>query len=296
MTPVALLMLLATTVIWGWTFVLVKEGMSHVGPLTFLAARFILAFALLALLFNRSIRRITLRTLTYGTAIGVVLFLGYFFQTWGLVYTTATKSGLITGLSVIIVPILSYAMFRDRVGLPAWGGILLAILGLLLLVFGKGALTAVNVGDLLTLLCAIGFALHILFIDRFVRSVDYRQLLVAQVGAVALLSLIGAACVETLPVAYPSDLLRSVVVTGLAATALALYVLNRFQAYSTATYTAIILTMEPVFAGLFGFLLLGETLASTQILGAVLILLGTALPLTERFRKRQRETRASSDP
>jgi drug/metabolite transporter (DMT)-like permease len=292
MRRLAPLTLLLVTAIWGWTFVLVKEGMTLAGPFTFLAGRFTLALCLLSLLFWRSIRQIQTKALTYGFLIGIALFCGYLFQTWGLVYTTATKSGLITGLAVVIVPILSSLLFKERLGKMIWGGVLLALLGLALLVLGKGRLTAINFGDFLTLVCAVGFAVHLLFIDRFVRSVDYRQLLVVQVGTVALLSIVGAALFEALPEAYPPALLQGVLITGLAATALALYVLNRFQIHSTAAYTAIILAMEPVFAGLFGFLLLGESLSEVQILGSILIVTGTILPqITKEFSRRHASSR-----
>ena len=288
MRRLAPLTLLLVTAIWGWTFVLVKEGMTLTGPFTFLAGRFTLAFCLLSVLFRHSIRQIRVKALVYGSLIGIALFCGYLFQTWGLVYTTAAKSGLITGLAVVIVPVLSFILFKERLGKVIWGGIFLALLGLVLLILGKGRLTAINFGDLLTLVCTVGFAIHLLFIDRFVRSVDYRHLLVVQVGTVTLLSIVGTVLFETLPEAYPFALLQSVLITGLAATALALYVLNRFQIHSTAAYTAIILTMEPVFAGLFGFLLLGESLSKEQILGGVLIVAGMILPQVKRefFRHR----------
>jgi drug/metabolite transporter (DMT)-like permease len=295
MTRLAPLALLAITAIWGWTFVLVKEGMSLVGPFTFLAARFILAFLLLCLLFYPSLRRMSRKSRCSGILIGVALFSGYLFQTWGLVYTSATKSGLITGLTVIMVPIASSLTRKERIHVTVWLGVILALTGLVLLVLGKGDLITINIGDLLTLFCAVGFALHIILVDRSVRSVDYRQLLVVQVGTVALLSLIGAVLLEKLPCAYPPSLIRGILITGLAATALALYVLNRFQAYSTASYTAVILTMEPVFAGLFGFLLLNESLRTPQILGGVLILSGIALPQIAKWKAGRCKAQAQSD-
>jgi len=274
-TPFALL---SITVIWGWTFVLVKEGMTVVGPFTFLAFRFVLAFLSLILLLFRSLRGIDRRALFCGGMVGGALFLGYFFQTWGLATTTATKSGLITGLSVVIVPVLAAALLKERVRTSLWLGALSATGGLVLLVLGKGTLTAFNVGDLLTLFCALFFAGHILLVDRFIRVVDYRHLLLVQVGTVAVLSLIGALFVEEPTLVYSPKLIEGVLVTGLLATALALYILNRFQAHSTASYTAIILTMEPIFAGLFGFLLLGETLSILQLMGGGMILVGMGIP------------------
>ncbi len=276
LAPLALLLI---TVIWGWTFVLVKEGMSEVGPLTFLAGRFLIAFVLLIPLFWGAVRRIDRRTLGAGAVIGVALFSGYLFQTWGLVYTTATKSGLITGLSVVIVPLLAAALNRERVGKLAWTGAGLAATGLGLLVLGRGRLSPMNIGDLLTLVCAVSYATHIVLVDRYVRRVDYRGLLVVQVGMVALISTVGAAILEPIPTHISGSLAEGVLITGVLATALALYVLNRFQSYSTAAYTAIILTMEPVFAALFGYLLLRETLVPIQIVGAVVIVIATIIPL-----------------
>ena len=270
--------LLSITVIWGWTFVLVKQGMTEVGPLSFLAARFGIAFLVLSILLHRTFREIDRLSLTRGAVVGIALFLGYLFQTWGLVYTTATKSGLLTGLSVVIVPIISSLALRKRIRASAWLGALLAAGGLFLLVVGRGQIGALNKGDVLSLACAVSFATHIILVDRFVRHTDYRQLLLVQVRVVGLLSLIGTLSIERTVPAISGMLVEAILVTGILATALALYVLNRFQSSSSASYTAIILTMEPVFAGLFGFLLLGETLGLWQWVGSGMILAGIAFP------------------
>jgi len=256
----------------------VKQGMTEVGPLSFLAARFGVAFLVLAIMLHGTLRRIDRRSLMRGSVVGIALFLGYLFQTWGLVYTTATKSGLLTGLSVVIVPIAASMLLRKRVQLTVWLGTLFAAGGLFLLVAGKGQLGAMNKGDALTLACAVSFALHIVLVDRFVRRSDYRQLLLVQVGVVGLLSLIGALTMEPSVPALSGSLIEGILVTGVLATAVALYVLNRFQASSTASYTAIILTMEPAFAALFGALLLGETMGPSQWMGGAMILMGMAIP------------------
>jgi len=274
----SVLSLLLITVIWGWTFVLIKQGMSQVGPFTFLAVRFAIALAVLVLLFMKHLKRISIRSVLSGTMVGVALFLGYLFQTWGLVYTTATKSGLLTGLSVVIVPIASSLLFGKRVRLLVWFGALLAAAGLILLVAGNGQFGALNKGDLLTLLCAVSFALHIILVDRYVRTTDYRQLLLVQVAAVALFSIIGAGAVERFAFVLSFSVVEGVLIAGVLATALAYYVLNRFQSASTASYTAIILTMEPVFAGIFGFVLLGEKLGAWQLVGSIMILIGMIIP------------------
>ncbi len=270
--------LLSITVIWGWTFVLIKQGMSQVGPFTFLAIRFFIALAVLAILLRRHLRPLSLRSLRAGLIVGTALFSGYLFQTWGLVYTTATKSGLLTGLSVVIVPLAASLLFGKRVKPLVWFGALLAAGGLFLLVAGNEGSATLNRGDLLTLICAVSFAFHIILIDRFVRTTDYRQLLLVQVAVVTLFSFIGAATIERFSLTFSGAVIEGILITGVFATAVAYYVLNRFQSSSTASYTAIILTMEPVFAGLFGFLLLGEKLGRWQLIGSIMILLGMIIP------------------
>ncbi|MCI2426766.1 DMT family transporter [Candidatus Acetothermia bacterium] len=276
----AALALLSITVIWGWTFVVVREALAFVGPLTFIAGRFVLASFILVLLFYRVIPKINRRTLLRGILIGLSLFGGYLFQTWGLVYTTATKSGLITGLYVIIVPLIAFFFLHERIRRIVWLGVGVALLGLILLLLGAGGVEspALNIGDLLTLICALCFALHIILIDRFIKDDDYRGILLVQVAVVMALGLLGAGTIEVLPTYFPAQLIEALLITGLLATALAFYVLNRFQAYSTSTYTAIILTMEPVFAVLFGFLLLNEMLSVVQGIGGLFILFGMIIP------------------
>ncbi|MCR4403765.1 MAG: DMT family transporter [Candidatus Acetothermia bacterium] len=274
------LALLSVTVIWGWTFVLVKEGASELGPLSFLALRFALAFLALLILFWHRLRRAQLgvREFLQGLAIGLALFGGYLFQTWGLLYTTATKSGFITGLSVVLVPLLAALAFKDRVPSSGWLGAGLSALGLGLILLGQGGMgRGLNLGDLLTLLCALCFALQIILIGRLVTRENYPALLVIQIGLVFLLSLAGALSLERPTLAISPQGWQAVLITSFLATALAFFIQNRFQPLSTPTRAAIIFSAEPVFAGLFGYLLLGERLAGLQLLGAGAILSGIAL-------------------
>jgi len=269
----AQLVLLGVALIWGWTFVLVKEGLSAIGPFAFLFYRFSLAFALLVVLFGPRLGRVEPRLWLKGALIGVALFSGYGFQTWGLLYTTATNSAFITGLSVVGVPVLGAALFRERVGRAAWLSAGLSAVGLGLIVFGAAPRAfALNAGDFLTALCALSFALHILLISRFTRPENYVPILVAQVGVVALLSGVGMAVWEGIVWPRSGPVWEAIAITGALATAFAFWAQNRFQPYSTAVRTALIFASEPVFAALFGHLLLGERLVGGQWLGAALIL------------------------
>lgn len=274
--------LLGVAVIWGWTFVLVKESLYEIGTFSFLFYRFGLALLLLLLLFGHRLKKLESGIWMKGTLIGVALFCGYWFQTWGLVYTTATNSAFITGLSVVLVPLLGAAFFKVPVAKNGWWGALLSLLGLGLIVFGTGGGKVVlKAGDFLTVLGAISFALHILLIGYFTRPENYLPILVTQIGVVAMLSGLGMCIREG--ISWPSSpvVWKGIVITGLFATALAFWAQNRFQPDSSPVRAAIIFSGEPVFAGLFGYLLLGEQLAGLQWSGALLILaaiLVTQLP------------------
>lgn len=274
--------LLLTAAIWGWTFVLVKESVQEVTPFLFLFARFTLATVVLVLIFRKSlIESWNWKMLRRGSLLGAALAAGYLFQTWGLEYTTATKSGFITGLSVVLVPLMG-VFFKERIGLGAWIGTLLSFVGLSLILIGQGfslneLASPLNAGDLLTLFCALSFAAHILLVGHFVDANSYRTLLVIQIAAAAVLSLGGALAFENLHFNFSPTVWNAIAITGLFATALAFWAQNKFQPLSTPTRTAIIFSTEPIFAGLFGFSLLGERLSIEQLLGAGLILFGIVL-------------------
>lgn len=296
MKSVAAVALIAIAALWGWTFVIVKEIVADTPPLTFLALRFALAVVLLALISRRRLRGMTREELVAGAWIGVALFLGYALQTWGLQFTGAAKSGLITGLYVVLVPVLGGLAWRRKERPRLWIGVGLAMFGMVLLAWGGGGLDGqVNLGDLLTLGCALSFAVHILLVDHYVRRMDYLRLLFVQIAAVAALSLVGAVAFERAPIDLSSQLVRGVAITGVAATAVALYVMNRFQALSTATFTAIVLATEPMFAALFGVVLLGERLAAAQWVGGVLIVLGILIPQIRRLQEEDHRDPADGD-
>ena len=272
------LLLLGVAAIWGWTFVLVKEGVSEVGPFTFLFYRFGIAFVLLTLLFRRDLRAVPPSVWRQGALIGLALFGGYWFQTWGLVHTAATKSAFITGLSVVLVPLLGATLLRERISGAAWLGAGVSAMGLGLIVFGtRVGVATVNVGDGLTFLCAISFATQILLVSHYTRPSNYLPILVAQIGVVAALSGVGWLTVESAAWTSSWTAWKGILLTAVLATALAYWLQNRFQPYSTAARAAIIYTGEPVFAGVFGVVLLGERLTTGQWLGAGLILAAMVL-------------------
>jgi len=274
------LLLVAVTAVWGWTFVVVQDAISVYGVIPFLAVRFVLAGAALAPIYATKLTR---RSLIVGGGIGVVLAAGYLFQTTGLLFTTPTNSGLITGLFVVFAPLADRLLFGANVSRQVMLAVALSLLGMVLLAGGgpEGA----NWGDLLTLLCAAALGLHIALLSRYAASYHAGALTLAQILSIALLFLIAWPFFATVSLP-PSEVWVALLVTGLLASAGAFLVQTTVQQHIPAARTAIILTMEPVFAALFGYWLAGDRLVAVQILGALMILsalvIGEVLPVLRR--------------
>jgi drug/metabolite transporter (DMT)-like permease len=207
-----------------------------------------------------------------GVLVGLALFAGYAFQTFGLRYTTPAKAGFITGMSVVLVP-LGQAIFLHR--MPRRNsiiGVALAAAGLSLLTLQANL--SVNSGDLLVLACAVAFAAHILLVGRYAPDWPPLRLALVQIVTVAVLSSAAALLLEH-PIGWPpGNVWFAAAFTGLLATALAFFVQSRAQQATSPTHTALIFAAEPVFAGLFSFLLIGEVLGPRQFLGSALIVAG----------------------
>jgi len=264
-------LLLLVTALWGWTFTVVKEAVAVYGVVAFLALRFAIGSAVLGAF---SLRKITKRSLAAGGGIGIVLAASYLFQTFGLRHTTATNCGLITGLFVILGPLANRVLFGVRTGRLFSVAIVMSILGLLLLTGAEPNL--INVGNLLTLGAAAGFGLHIALLDRYAKAHAAVPLTLAQTSAAALVFLAAWPCAE--PLAWPpAEVWLALGITGVLATAAALLIQTFVQQRLSAVRTAVILTTEPLFAALFGYLLAGDRLSAIQISGAVLMLAAVAV-------------------
>lgn len=266
------LSLLLVTAIWGTTFVIVKDAVRTIDPYTFIAMRFVLAFVVLGVVFWRRMLRLSRRTVLAGMLIGVFLFAGFALQTLGLQLIAASKAGFITGLSVVMVPFLSWAMVGQPPSRGAALGVALATAGLALLSLRED--WSIEYGDLLVLGCAVAFALHIVLVGRYAPQNDAMSLATVQVGFVALASSVTALLVDGLPAAVSGDGLAAAVFTGVVATALVFAIQNKAQVFTTPTHTALIFVMEPVFAALFACVWGGESLTQRAIIGCLLILAG----------------------
>ncbi len=296
------LLLIAVVFIWGATFVLIKDALRDVSPLLFNFIRMTLAFCCLAGVYRAHWKHITRRALASGAAVGFCLTMGYQFQTAGLRLTTPSKSAFITGLVVVLVPLLSGIPLLRPGGahIPRWNaylGALVAFAGIVLLTTPAGAgfdFTSVNRGDLLTLGCALGFALHVLALAHTLPRVPYTQLALLQIGFCALFMAISGPLLERPYIHWTPRVVIALLIAALLATAAAFTVQSWAQQFLPATHTALILSLEPVFAWLTSFVILGERLSMRGSVGALLILAGIAF--TEFLPNRMQPTAHETVP
>lgn len=266
------LSLLLVTLVWGSTFVIVKWAIEDLPPFPFLAIRFALAFVSLIpfLWFQRNY--INLGTLLRGAATGVFLFSGYAWQTVGLQYTTASNAGFITGLSVVFVPALVTITTRRVPNRSLILGILCALAGLAFLSLGDRL--TFNSGDLMILICALSFALHIFLVGRYAPQTNATVLASIQIFTVSILSGLFSLFIPQPSMHFSSTAWIALLVTAVPATSLAFFVQTKMQQFTTSTHTALIFSMEPVFSAIAAFFLAGELLTSKGFLGAGLVLSG----------------------
>ncbi|HSM75453.1 MAG TPA: DMT family transporter [Desulfobacterales bacterium] len=285
----ALLMLTAT--IWGFAFVAQRVGMDYVGPFTFNGVRFALgslSLIPLVLLKRRHpsapaalVPPAGRKTILWGGALaGVALFMGASLQQVGLVYTTAGNAGFITGLYVVIVPLLGL-FWKQRPDLGTWGGAVLAAAGLYLL--SVTAAFRIAYGDLLVLVGAFFWALHVLIIGWLSPRIESVLLACFQFAVCSALSLITAAALETTTPAALMAAALPILYGGLLSVGVAYTLQVVAQRDARPAHAAIILSLESVFAALGGWLLLGEVLSGRALLGCSLMLAGMLLSQLHAF-------------
>ncbi len=261
---------------WGATFVLVKAALHDVSTLLFLTIRFLLAAVVLALIFRRSWIPRRKADLLAGVTIGFVLFSGYVLQTFGLQYTTAAKAGFLTGMYIPLVPIFAAIVYRRLPQRVEIVGVIVAGAGLILLTLPQGSFS-ISFGDLLVLACAVPYAIHILLLGHFAKRVNYTTLSVSQIAAAGLFGATAFWWAETPRIHWSGPVITALLVTSLLATAAAFSIQTWAQQYTTPTRTALIFSLEPVFAWVAAYLLVGEVLSLRAAIGAVLIFSGIVL-------------------
>jgi len=284
----AYLLMLFTVAVWGTTFVLVKDALADATPLAFNLVRMTLAFAILAVAYRRHWREVNRHQLMGGAVAGFFLAAGYQFQTAGLARTTPSKSAFITGMVVVLVPLFSALPFVRPPGArpPRWNaytGALLAFGGILLLTLPANSVgllpdfASINVGDLLTFGCAIGFAFHCISLGHASPRMRFQPLALLQIGFCAGFMALSMPLLEHPHLHFTPRLCVALAVTAVLGTATAFSIQSWAQSVLPATHIALLTTLEPVFAWITSFVVMGERLGLRPASGAILILAGIAL-------------------
>jgi drug/metabolite transporter (DMT)-like permease len=282
------LALLGVTAAWGAAFPVVKcalercpniEGGLGLGsvreptePFLFLSLRFLVAGLLVAAASVRVLRGLNRRQILIGCVLGLALCAGYVFQTFGLERTTASNAGFLTGLYVVLTPLLG-AMFLRKP--PTWTtgvGALLAFGGLLLIAAPSGV--RIGLGDGLVVVCALCFAIHFLLLGRYAGSAPLAALVTLQLGVTAVVTGVLSLAAERAPIPSESGIWVAIVGTAVLATVVAFFVQTGAQRFIPPSRTAVILTMESPMAALFGYLMLDERLTARGWAGGTLIVAG----------------------
>lgn len=292
----AYLLMVFVVAVWGSTFVVIKGALDDATPAAFNLVRMTLAFTLLAVAYHRAWRSISRKQIAAGALVGLCLAAGYQFQTTGLARTTPSKSAFITGLVVVLVPLLSTipGLRPPDARKPrwnAWTGAVLAFTGILLLTAqpavennSAGALVSllpdmhtINFGDVLTFGCSIAFALHCIALSHTSPKIGFQPLALLQVGFCAVFMALSLPLIEKPELHWTPRLITALVVAAALATAAAFSIQSWAQSILPSTHIALLLTLEPVFAWITSFVFMGERMGMRPATGALMILAGIAL-------------------
>jgi len=266
------LALLLVTIFWGAGFPATKIALQTMTPYYHIGIRFVIASLLLSVLFYKKLKNLNKDLIKPALILSSLLFATYAFQTVGIQYTTASKSGFFSGLAVLIVPVFSIIYLKTRLELKTIISVLTATLGLFLL-SNANSDSGFNIGDFLTILCSICYAWQLIFTGTYVQKHDATLLAIVQLFFVSILGMIFAVILEPFPKDISLPSFWSLMFSAVFCTAFAFWMQTTAQKYTAASHIALIFTMEPVFGALTSFLLLGEVLGIKGIIGGMLIVM-----------------------
>ena len=266
--------LLIVAIIWGSGFVASALALDDFTAYQILALRFSLAFIASFVIYFRHLKKMTFKDMKKGGIIGVFLFLAFLFQTVGLQYTTASKNAFLTAVNIVIVPFLNWLILKNRVPRNAYIGAFVTLIGIGFLSMDGGALTGVNKGDLLTLLCALFFGLQIFYTDYYVKDVEPGIILIPQMGMAALLSWGTVFLTGQQQMTITVESMMPILYLGLVSTLVAYGIQTWAQKRMDSTQAAVILSTEAFFGMLASAIVLGEQITTSMLIGAILIFAG----------------------
>ena len=273
--------LLGAAMIWGFSFVIVKNSLDLVPVIYMLAFRFTVATIVLAVVFWKKLKKLNKTILREGLILGGLLFISYVLQTEGCKYTTAGKNAFLTTVYIVIVPFLYWLLFRKR---PNWYSFLAAFLALV----GIGLLSlqgdfSINYGDVLTLLCGLVFAGHLVGISQFTKKSDPILLTILQMFFTAVFSWIGTLFVggEIGAISMSAELITSMLYLGVLSSAVGFLLQTVSQKRVNPSTAALLISTESVFGVLFSAIFLSEILTLRMMVGCVIILIAIVIAETK---------------
>ncbi len=263
------LSLLVVAFVWGGGFVAVKDALNTLSPMLLMAFRFTIASAIIYVFFRKKIGAITKGDLKGGSIVGLMLFAAFALQTIGLQYTTASKQGFLTAIYVVFVPLLYWLFYRKAPAKKVFIASFLAIVGIGLISLDSGF--SMNLGDGLTLGCAVFFALHILSIEFFSKDMNGFKLAFLQMAVAAVLCIVMALLTEPVRLTLNQREWTAVLYLAVFSTFACFTIQTVAQRYTSSAHASLIMSLESVFAALLGVLLLGEVMTVKIIIGSVLV-------------------------
>lgn len=266
-----------TAIIWGSGFVASAVALDYYTPYQIMAGRFFIGAVLLSLIFHKTLKKINKKVLIKGIILGVILYVAFAFQTVGLQYTTPSKNAFLTAINVVIVPFIGFIIYKRRIDIFELTGAVLAVIGVAVL--SLQFTTEINLGDLLTLCCAFGFAFHIFYTARFVKDEDPVALTIIQMAVAAIIACFVVISKGETSFTFQAEGLLPLVYLGIFSTTIAYLLQTVAQKYITETKAAIILSTEAFWGMIFSVVILSEIMTVKMSIGAILIL--TAILISE---------------
>ncbi len=276
-----------TTLIWGGTFTIVKVVLNDISSMLFIGLRFLFASIVILPFAFKKLRNLNKQQILMGSVLGFLLFIGFALQTVGLKYTNASKSGFVTGSVVMFIPLFQFLIEKKKPSAAQLIGSAIVLAGLIFLSVGGTSLSNFftelgsnfNIGDFLTLLCAISYAVYIIYLDMTSRKIDVLCLVFMQVFVTSILAFIFSSFLsvinfEAIKFKYTQELLFGLLYTSVLATVLTTLLQTKYQKEVSPTNAGIIFSFEPVFAAIIAVIFLGDIISGFSTAGCILIFVG----------------------
>lgn len=264
------LVLVIVTVIWGGGFIATSSALETFSPFYIMAIRFLGAAVLPIIISYKSLLKLPKEYIKMGVITGVLLFLAFAFQTFGLQVSTPSKNAFLTATNVVFVPYLLWMLMKRKPNKKELIASVICLIGIALLTW-KPDMTSLQLGDILSLICAFFFALHIIALERYSNHLPTFAFTALQMLTAGVLSLIGACFFEKMPNVISTQAIVSSLYLIFVSTLLAYLLQTAAQKYTSANSASLILSMEALFASIFSFLIFHEVMSISMMFGAALI-------------------------